>query len=105
MTTFSGLYTEVKHSHECGMEQLTMATLDARLAELGYKRESDSRCTCIARNLTTGNSYPCVTYGVKESDTGMSAFHFEARRDDKFKALQALRFNAFAVVRGQYVSI
>jgi len=36
---------------------------------------------------------PTLSTGIKEADTGRSAFHVEARRDAKFRALQKLRFD------------
>lgn len=99
------LATEVKHSLEHGMRQVSMPALDAELQALGYKRTPGSQCACVARNMTTGNTYPCVTWGVQEIDTGMSACHYMARRDANFERLQELRFSTFAVARGQYVSI
>ena len=100
-----GLTLEVKRTLEYGGRQVSMATLDAELEALGYRRAPDSRCTCIAKNMSTGNTYPCVTWGVQEIDTGMSAFHYMARRDANFTRLQELRFSTFAVARGQYVSV
>jgi hypothetical protein len=46
-----------------------------------------------------GESYPCVTTGVSETDTGLSAFHVHARRDANFDKLQEMRLSGklFAV--------
>lgn len=100
-----GLTREIETSLAAGMERLTLAQVDARLKALGYRRELDMRAAGVARNLTTGNMYPSVSFGIAEVDTGMSAFHFKARRDANFKALQAMRYNTFAVIRGAYLGL
>jgi len=99
------LQREIQTSLVAGMRQVTMAQLDAELQALGYSRMPNSRCACIATNGRTANTYPCVTYGLRENGTGLSAFHVDARRDARFRALQQLRFVTFAVVRGSYISI
>ncbi len=54
-----------------------------------------------------GRSYPCLSTGIMEADTGRSAFHGEARRDAKFRRLQALRFDVglYAVVGGTIMDL
>jgi hypothetical protein len=99
------LQKEIDSSRAAGMEWISIPELDARLETLGYRRDPDSRCVCVTKNLTTGNTYPCVTWDVQEIDTGMSAFHVNARRDERFRKLQELRFNTFAVLGGKYISL
>lgn len=99
------LEREIAAMLKAGGRQVSMVAMRAELLELGYELEMDMRASGVARNLTTGNSYPSVTYGVREIDTRMSAFHFQARRDPNFKALQAWRFWTFAVVRGAMVTV
>jgi hypothetical protein len=84
---------EYRRKEQIGIE-FTLTGLKHELKRLGYRldRSMDSRST--ARWLTgerSGESYPCITTGIKESDTGKSAFHFEARRDKNFESLQKLR--------------
>lgn len=100
-----GLDREIESSLKAGMRQVSLQQLDAELVALGYVRDTDTRCACTAKNLTTGNTYPCVTFGVKESDSGLSAFHVAARRDDNFRRLQELRFWTFVVSRGSIVAV
>ena len=99
------LAVEIAFELAGGAEQVTVAELDRRLANLGYKRYKITIASGTARNLSTGNTYPSTTYGLKEIDTGMSAFHFTARRDEKFKALQKLRSKIFAVRAGRMITI
>lgn len=90
------------------MRQLSIAQLDTELARLGYRRDRSMHCASIARWMTgprAGKSYPCVTFGVVEADTGLSAFNVNARRDDQFKALQQLRQYAYSVSRGAIIEV
>lgn len=90
------------------LRQLSVAQLDAELARLGYRRDRSTRCACIARWMSgprAGKSWPCVTFGVVEADTGLSAFNVNARRDDQFKALQQLRQYAYSVSRGAIIEV
>lgn len=105
MNRVLGLNVEIESSLHAGMRQVTLRELDAELKALGYQRALDMRASCIAKNMDTGNTYPCVTYGVSEVDTGMSAFHVNARRDERFKALQELRRWTFVVQRGAIVGV
>ncbi len=54
-----------------------------------------------------GISYPSVTTGIREADTGMSAFHVDARRDANFAKLQQMRLSGeyFAVSRGAILEL
>ena len=49
-----------------------------------------------------GQTYPSLSTGIKEADTGRSAFHVDARRDTKFRTLQELRFEVglYTVLKG-----
>lgn len=97
----SSVEAEVASRLDMGCRQLTKAGIVQELAALGYQLDLHTACTGTATDCTSGRTYPCITNGVREIDTKMSAFHFEARRDDKFKALQQLRLDVFAVVGGK----
>lgn len=94
------LATEIQNRESSGMAMLDWREYQHRLANIGYEIESDSRTPCRAKNMSTGNTYPCVTWGVRERDTKMSAFHVDARRDENFERLQTFRRYTFAVVKG-----
>lgn len=86
-----------------GCEHLTVAALGERYAALGYELDRAMDCRAPSRYMTgprAGFSYPACTTGVRERDTGLSAFNVDARRDDNYRAMQALRRNAFAVTGG-----
>ena len=97
---------EVSRRAANGYHPTTMEGMRATLASLGYKL-----CPyhCYSNNLyvDSGESYPADNRNVNEADTGLSAFHFQARRDENFRTLQRLRFNGelFAVVSDRIVSI
>lgn len=86
-----------------GDERLTVEALGARYAALGYELDRSMDCRAPSRYLTgprAGFSYPACTTGIRERDTGLSAFNVDARRDDKFLAMMELRRTAFAVTSG-----
>lgn len=90
-------------AREAGCVLLTLKELDARLAELGYERDPDTRCYGMTRVMSAEPySYPATTYNVREKGTKISAFHYQdARRDANFIAMQNLRFDTFCVSRSR----
>lgn len=90
---------------KAGVERVRLLELDTRLEVLGYEREPDSRCAGIAKNMTTGNTYKCVTWSVRERDTKQSAYHYQSRRDARFKKMQQLRQAVFVYARGCIITI
>lgn len=85
-----------------GQRRLTVAAMTAEFAALGYAVDRTMDCHCVARYMTgprAGQTHPCTTTGLREADTGRSAFHFEARRDAAFERMQALRMEVFAITR------
>jgi hypothetical protein len=59
-------------------------------------------CYAQARDMETGESYPNVSYMMREADSRVSAYHYQdARRDENFRAMQELRQSSFALVRGR----
>jgi hypothetical protein len=101
------LQAEIERRISSGAERITVAELQRRLLAIGYKLDKGSACTCMARWLTgeaVGTSYPCKTYDVKQADNGLSAFNINARRDDNFRKLQAMRSEErFYIVSGGYM--
>ncbi|MGF6440294.1 hypothetical protein [Paraburkholderia youngii] len=91
---------EVAASLAAGCRQLTIAGMSAEVGALGYRfaRDRDSRCE--NRYLTgprAGANYPACNLSLVQADDGKSAFHYQARRDENFHRLQALRGEIFAV--------
>ena len=102
----SALEVEIAHLEACGYERLSVKQYAARFAELGYTLDRSMDCRSSARYLESGRSYPCCSTGLKETDTGISAWHYkDARRDDNFKAMQALRSKIFAVSRNAIFNV
>lgn len=94
---------EVQRRLKAGDRQLTVEQIAEELRLLGYKMDRSMDARCQAKIMTgpaAGESYPCCTTYLKEADTGLSAFNVNARRDANFRALQQLRREVFAVVRG-----
>ena len=81
----------------------------ARLvSDLGYRLDRSMDCRADSRYLDgplAGMSYPCCTTGLLEADTGRSAFHYQARRDANFRALQELRGTVASMSRGAILEI
>lgn len=94
------LEVEIAYRQSEGAELLSVKAMGERFKALGYRLDRSLDCRALSRYLDSGRTYPACTTGVAERDTGMSAFHFEARRDDKFQAMQDLRNQVFAVSRG-----
>lgn len=64
----------------------TKAELTERLRSLGYSISPLS--SSYLNNLNPGPPYKARSIYVIESDTGLSAFHVDARRDLNFRILQ-----------------
>ena len=93
-----------------GSNPSTVAEIKAALAKIGYRLDRSMDCSGLSRILTgdgAGESYPCITTGVSEIDTGLSAFNNDARRDTNFSILQHMRRNEelYAVVRGKILEV
>lgn len=91
-----------------GRQILSVAEFAARFAALGYKLDRSLDCRAPARYITgphAGESYLACTTGLKEADTGLSAFHYQARRDDTFRKMQELRGQICAISRGALLEV
>ena len=91
-----------------GQYPISFRAISKKLKSIGYKLDRPMDCKSIAMYLTgdfSGCSYPCCTTGIKEIDTGVSAFHFSARRDENFASLQKWRFSGdyFAVTKDGFI--
>jgi hypothetical protein len=104
--TDSRLQREIDWRQSIGQARLSVAELGRRYAALGYQLDRRLDCLSSARYMTgerAGETYPACDTGLKEADTGKSAWHCEARRDDLFKTMQALRGEVFAVTRSGHI--
>ncbi|WP_339348611.1 hypothetical protein [uncultured Sphingomonas sp.] len=93
-----------------GWHPVTLGNIERRLRDLGYALDRSLDCRGMALIMTgprAGRSYPCLSTGIREADTGRSAFHGEARRDARFRRLQELRFDIglYAVVGGAIMEL
>lgn len=104
------LLAEIERRKARGHQPITVAQLSAELKNIGYKmdRTEDCRCNAVYQSGDhAGSSYPVITTGVIEVNTGMSFAHKDARRDDAFRPLQHMRFHQshYAIVRGAILEI
>jgi hypothetical protein len=105
-TILNALEAEIAHLSALGYEHLSVAQFTERFAELGYMLDRSLDCRSNARYLKSGRVYPCCTTGLKETDTGISAWHCQdARRDDKFRSMMKLRGTIFAVSRNAILEV
>lgn len=110
LAQMSGLERELVRRQMAGHRPVTVAQMEQRLGELGYRLDRTRDCHSINRYMTgpaAGESYPAINTGVKEADTGISFANEDARRDHNFDKLQALRADGslFACVRGRLLEI
>jgi hypothetical protein len=104
------LESELAHRASMGQQPVNLAEIEALLAPLGYRLDRTMDCRSQSRYMTgprEGESYPCITTGIRERDSGLTAWNFQARRDDNFYKLQALRLTGevFAVISGAILEI
>lgn len=93
-----------------GWHPVTLREIKRQLRDLGYALDRTLDCRSTAQIMTgprAGKTYPTLSTGIKEADTGRSAFHGEARRDARFRAMQALRFEVglYAVLGGAIMDL
>lgn len=101
----SRIAAEVRARTARGFPPKTIAQIRKEILEIGYRIDRRLDAMGKTRILTgerAGESYPCITTGIVEADTGRSAFHFAARRDANFARLQDMRLNEshYAIVKG-----
>jgi hypothetical protein len=97
------LDAELAYRKEQGQAPVSVAEFTARFAALGYQVDRSMDCRALARYMTgerAGTAYPCCSTGMREADTKLSAYNRDARRDERFQAMQKLRGEIFAVSRG-----
>jgi hypothetical protein len=106
----SSVEREVERRMARGYAPVSVKQLNATLARLGYKLDRSCDCRGENRYITgelVGEHYPATNAYPVEIDTGMSAFHVDARRDENYRELQRLRYHEalYAVVRGRILEI
>lgn len=100
------LEAELQRRAARGWNPISVAEFRRRFAALGYTVDRDDDCRSMARYMTgesAGESYPACSTGLREADTGLSAFNVDARRDSAFKAMQELRGEIYAVTRDGFI--
>lgn len=81
-----------------GCEQVTISELQSMVNEVGYTFDRCMDCRGMTQDMTSGETYPNLTLYPIQADDKKSAWHFEARRDQNYERLQAIRDKYFAVV-------
>ena len=96
---------EIARRAALGSRCLSVAAFTAEFARLGYTLDRSMDCRSIARYLASGHTYPAISTYPREADSGLSARNVGARRDDKYRAMRALRQEIFAVSRGAILEV
>lgn len=102
------LDSEIEYRRAIGCAVVSVAEMERRFLALGYRLDRRMDCRSVARHMTgphAGQSYPCVSTGVVEVDTRLSAWNVSARRDANFRAMQQLRQDVCAVTRGAILEV
>ncbi len=93
---------KVQHMYKAEMKQLTKQECVDKFAELGYTLYDFNPYTNRGNEIV----YQAVMTRIKETDTGISAFHYKkARRDANFEEMQKLRRWCFGVSRGRIIEL
>ena len=101
------IVAEIKDRLAHGQIQVTLAQWSTEIKKFGYRFDRSMDCRCNAQYMTgprAGETYPHLSLGVVESDTGISWANIAARQDARREQLKALREAYFAVVRGHVAS-
>ncbi len=86
----------------CGMTQLSKQECIDAFAAIGYTIYDFE----AYYNGSNTIKYDAIRCRQKETDTGISAFHYkDARRDDNFRKMQHLRFSYFGVHDGRIIEL
>ena len=80
-----------------GCIKVTIQDLEIMVNEVGYKFLRSMDCRALAKDMNSGERYPNLTLYPIQIDDKKSAWHFEARRDQNFEQLKAIRSKYFAV--------
>lgn len=93
-----------------GRHPTTIAGIEERLAQLGYRLDRSMDCAHVARWMTgprAGKGYPAISTRIQEIDTGIHFGHVDCRQDERAQELRKLCFEEtlFAVVRGSIFEI
>jgi hypothetical protein len=105
-----GLQEELACRLSRGHKPTTVLDMSAQLKAMGYRLDRSMDCKHRSRIMSgpcAGQSFPAVSTGVREIDSGKTFANVDAQRDSSFKALQAIRFenSLFAVVNGHILDI
>lgn len=95
------LQQEIQDRLQAGQVQITLKQLEEMIGEVGYQLDRRFDCKTIAKIMSgprTGSRYPVMSVKPVQMDDGRSFSHVEARRDQGFDRLIAIRRKYFAVV-------
>ena len=100
---------EATYRMQQGQRHVSIEQLMREYEALGYRFDRTMDCKDTARYMTgerAGESYPYLALYPVQIDNGKSAWNIEARRDNNFRSMQALRNQIFSTMRdGRIVEV
>lgn len=99
----SSLHKEIQDRLQAGQVQIPFKQLEELIGTVGYRFDRRFECKTVARILSgprAGSRYPVLSIKPVQADDGRAFSHVEARRDQRFDQLIAIRRKYFAVVDG-----
>ena len=88
-----------------GMRQVTVAQYDRDIRAFGFKLDRMMDCRSMARCLSTGRTYPCITSSAKQISTGAGFANVACDRGEGWLQFMAYRREHFAVHRGAIFTV
>lgn len=80
--------------------KVAFSELEKMLFAIGYRFDRRNDCTSVSKIMTgedAGESYPTLTLYPIQTDNKISAYNINARRDDNYRALLAIRANFYSI--------
>ena len=91
---------DIKH----GCFKASLAEIEIKLSELGYKLDRRFDCKSIGRS-SCGYTFPALAIRIIEADSGLGFSHYMARRDKNFEALQQFALTVSCLHDGMIITI
>jgi hypothetical protein len=89
-----------------GCRQVTLSAMKADLARMGFRLDRSMDCRCVAKDLETGDTFPCITSDARQISTGAGFANTAADRTAPgWRELMDYRSRHFAIVQNAIFTI
>lgn len=98
------LLDEIEYRKSIGQVSISLNKFEAEIRLIGYRFDRGMDCCGLSRYMTgprTGKSYQALGLKPVQLNDGIAWCSVNARRDDDFTKLKAIRENYFSVVNGR----